>query len=216
METERTRPQPNGSVTRSSVDRPSIARGASISTDSRDGVASLARRVLHEAAGGGLKLPAMTLRFWDGSALSSDQGPVVLVRDPAAIVHVLRAPGQLGLARAWVDGSLDVDDDLEAVLQLRDSFSGVHCRSPTACGLPSLPFGWPVAECSDPRRFRRSKRDSAADESPLPATALPCGTTTTSRITSTASCSARPWSTHARTSPAQMTRSKRRRSASST
>ena len=41
-------------------------------------------------------------------------------------MHVLRAPGQLGLARAWVDGSLDVDDDLEAVLQLRDSFSGVH------------------------------------------------------------------------------------------
>ncbi len=68
----------------------------------------------------------MTLRFWDGSELSSDRGPVVLVRDPTAIVHLLRAPGQLGLARAWVDGSLDVDDDLEAVLQLRDSFTDVH------------------------------------------------------------------------------------------
>jgi cyclopropane-fatty-acyl-phospholipid synthase len=66
------------------------------------------------------------VRFWDGSELASDGGPVVLIRDPAAVVHLLRAPGQLGLARAWVDGSLDVEDDLETVLRARDSFRGVH------------------------------------------------------------------------------------------
>src|ERR1700754_4051418 len=42
-----------------------------------------------------------TLRFWDGSTLG-DGGPVVHVRDPSAVAYLLHAPGQIGLARAWV------------------------------------------------------------------------------------------------------------------
>jgi cyclopropane-fatty-acyl-phospholipid synthase len=38
---------------------------------------------------------------------------------------MLRAPGQLGLARAWVDGSLDVEGDLEVVLRTRKAFARV-------------------------------------------------------------------------------------------
>jgi cyclopropane-fatty-acyl-phospholipid synthase len=49
-----------------------------------------------------------------------------VIRDPAAVAHLLRAPSQLGLARAWVDGSLDVDGDLETVLQARSAFRGVR------------------------------------------------------------------------------------------
>jgi cyclopropane-fatty-acyl-phospholipid synthase len=62
----------------------------------------------------------VTLRFWDGSVLAGGQ-PVVEVRDPLAFAHVLHAPGQMGLARAWVSGALDVSDvgDLEAILRLR-------------------------------------------------------------------------------------------------
>ncbi|MGH2930886.1 MAG: class I SAM-dependent methyltransferase, partial [Solirubrobacteraceae bacterium] len=41
-------------------------------------------------------------------------------------MHLLRAPGQLGLVRSWVDGSLDVDGDLEAVLRTRQAFQGVE------------------------------------------------------------------------------------------
>ena len=69
-----------------------------------------------------LELP-VTLRFWDGSVLDGGE-PVVEVRDPAAIAHILHAPGQMGLARAWVTGALDVedDDDLEAILRLRATF----------------------------------------------------------------------------------------------
>ncbi|HEY6886693.1 MAG TPA: hypothetical protein VI300_02900, partial [Solirubrobacter sp.] len=65
----------------------------------------------------------VTLRFWDGSVLGGGE-PVVEVRDPAAIAHILHAPGQMGLARAWVTGALDVEDDgdLEAILRLRSAF----------------------------------------------------------------------------------------------
>jgi cyclopropane-fatty-acyl-phospholipid synthase len=62
------------------------------------------------------------LRFWDGSELSasgsaSGAAPVFTVRSPRAVGHALRAPGQLGLGRAYVAGELAVDD-LDAVLRL--------------------------------------------------------------------------------------------------
>lgn len=61
------------------------------------------------------------LHFWDGSALPATDGdgaaPVFSVRSPKAVAHVLSAPGQLGLSRAYVSGELDVDD-LDAVLAL--------------------------------------------------------------------------------------------------
>ncbi|HUO71438.1 MAG TPA: cyclopropane-fatty-acyl-phospholipid synthase family protein [Solirubrobacteraceae bacterium] len=77
-------------------------------------------------ADGRLAAPPVTVRFWDGSELSADGPASVVVRDPAALVHLLHAPGQLGLARAWVDGSLDVDGDLEDVLRTRAAFRDVQ------------------------------------------------------------------------------------------
>src|SRR4051794_37643072 len=51
------------------------------------------------------------VRFWDGSEVpATGEGPTFLVSSPAAIAHLLRAPGELGLARAYVQGLLDVDD----------------------------------------------------------------------------------------------------------
>ena len=63
-----------------------------------------------------------TIEFWDGSSLrGTSPGPTFSVRSPAAAGHLLRAPGQLGLGRAYVSGALDVDD-LEAGLRLVDSY----------------------------------------------------------------------------------------------
>jgi cyclopropane-fatty-acyl-phospholipid synthase len=61
--------------------------------------------------------------FWDGSELPSTNGggPRFAVRSPAAFAHALRAPGQLGLGRAYVSGELAVDD-IDAVLDLLDSW----------------------------------------------------------------------------------------------
>ena len=63
------------------------------------------------------------VEFWDGSRLASTNGggPTFGVHSPQAIAHVLRAPGQLGLGRAYVSGELTVDD-LDDVLELLDSW----------------------------------------------------------------------------------------------
>ena len=52
------------------------------------------------------------VRFWDGRTLpaTNGSGPTFEVRSPDAFAHVLLSPGQLGLGRAYVSGSLDVDD----------------------------------------------------------------------------------------------------------
>jgi cyclopropane-fatty-acyl-phospholipid synthase len=51
------------------------------------------------------------VRFWDDSEVpATGEGPTFLVNSPSAIAHLLRAPGELGLARAYVQGLLDVDD----------------------------------------------------------------------------------------------------------
>jgi cyclopropane-fatty-acyl-phospholipid synthase len=62
--------------------------------------------------------------LWDGSELpaTGDDGPVFSVRSPLALGHMLRAPGQLGLGRAYVAGALDVDD-VDKVLALLDSYN---------------------------------------------------------------------------------------------
>jgi cyclopropane-fatty-acyl-phospholipid synthase len=61
--------------------------------------------------------------FWDGTRVPSSTGggPTFLVRSPRAVAHVLRAPGELGLGRAYVTGVLDVDD-LDAAMQLVDEW----------------------------------------------------------------------------------------------
>jgi cyclopropane-fatty-acyl-phospholipid synthase len=52
------------------------------------------------------------VRFWDGGVVQATQAqaPTFFVRRPSALSHFLRAPGTLGLGRAYVDGSLEVDD----------------------------------------------------------------------------------------------------------
>jgi cyclopropane-fatty-acyl-phospholipid synthase len=52
------------------------------------------------------------VRFWDGGAVAATEGdaPTFFVRAPSALAHFLSAPGTLGLGRAYVDGSLAVDD----------------------------------------------------------------------------------------------------------
>ena len=47
-----------------------------------------------------------TVELWDGTRLASTNGggPTFSVRSPQALAHALRAPGQLGLGRAYVSG----------------------------------------------------------------------------------------------------------------
>ena len=64
------------------------------------------------------------VELWDGSALPATNGggPTFRLRSPRALGHLLRAPGQLGLGRAYVSGDIDVDD-IDAVLELLDGYA---------------------------------------------------------------------------------------------
>ena len=79
---------------------------------------------------GALRRRPFAVRFWDGSempATAAVEGvpPVVVLRDPAVIAHLLHEPNDLGLGRAWVAGQLDVEGSLDAVVGLRRSYYGV-------------------------------------------------------------------------------------------
>lgn len=59
------------------------------------------------------------LEFWDGSTVGSEEAAVTIrVRTPDAIRRLLWTPGELGVARAFVAGELDSDDDLVEILRV--------------------------------------------------------------------------------------------------
>ena len=64
------------------------------------------------------------LELWDGTRLPATNGggPTFRARSKDAVAHVVRAPGQLGLGRAYASGAIEVDD-LDAVLALLDGWS---------------------------------------------------------------------------------------------
>ncbi|HZZ97331.1 MAG TPA: DUF1365 family protein [Jatrophihabitantaceae bacterium] len=59
----------------------------------------------------GLDLP-VRLRAWDGSEAGPQDAPVLVIRSRRALRRMLWAPGELGLARAYVTGDIDVEGDL--------------------------------------------------------------------------------------------------------
>ncbi|WP_030262262.1 SAM-dependent methyltransferase [Streptomyces violens] len=63
----------------------------------------------------GAPLP-VRIRAWDHSESGPPGAPALVFRSRRALRHLLFKPGELGLARAWVAGDLDVDGDLYAAL----------------------------------------------------------------------------------------------------
>ena len=71
----------------------------------------------------GVPLP-LGLRCWDGSTAPGPAGsPTLIVRSPRALRRIVYAADELGLARAYVSGDLDVEGDLYAVLQFPDAMA---------------------------------------------------------------------------------------------
>ncbi|MDH6628006.1 cyclopropane-fatty-acyl-phospholipid synthase [Streptomyces sp. LBL] len=69
----------------------------------------------------GVPLP-MRVRAWDGSQAGPPGAPTLVVRNRRAVRRLLWKPGELGLARAWVAGDLDIEGDLYAALDLLAEF----------------------------------------------------------------------------------------------
>jgi len=68
-------------------------------------LASVVEKVL------GTALP-IGLRAWDGSSAGPTSGPVAVIRSKRALRRLVWNPNELGLARAYVAGELDVEGDL--------------------------------------------------------------------------------------------------------
>ncbi len=112
------------------------------------------------------------LRWWDGTELpaTAPGGPVFTVRSPTAVAHLLRAPGQLGLGRAYAAGELEADD-LDCVIGLLDSFHAPALDRATrlrlvaaavrACGL-TRPPRVPASELRPQGRRHSRARDARA------------------------------------------------------
>jgi cyclopropane-fatty-acyl-phospholipid synthase len=79
---------------------------------------------LREALADALPERPFRVELWDGTSLPATNGgagPTFTVRSPKALAHALRAPGQLGIGRAYVAGEIEVDD-VDKALDLLDGW----------------------------------------------------------------------------------------------
>lgn len=113
------------------------------------------------------------VELWDGERLpptNGHAGPTFRATSPDAIAHVLRAPGQLGLGRAYVSGALEVDD-MDALMGLlatykpqpieRRETAKLAALAAIAAG-PRKPPQPPAAELAPRGRRHTSERDMRA------------------------------------------------------
>jgi cyclopropane-fatty-acyl-phospholipid synthase len=112
-----------------------------------------------------------TIELWDGTRIPSTRdGPTLKIHSPRAIGHLLRAPGELGLGRAYVCGEIDVDD-LDGVIALLGRWSpppigptaklDLGLAALRAAGIRRLPQP-PAAELKPSRRLHTKRRDAEA------------------------------------------------------
>ncbi len=127
----------------------------------------------------GIELP-LRLRAWDGSETGPTDAPVVVIRSRRALRRLLWAPNELGLARAYVSGDLDVEGntadlaegfrrawrlarsrpDTGVSLGMRDRLGAVTAATRIgALGLPPTP---PASEARLRGRAHTRLRDRAA------------------------------------------------------
>ncbi|MFF3557726.1 class I SAM-dependent methyltransferase [Streptomyces tsukubensis] len=88
----------------------------------------------------------LRIRAWDGSESGPPGGPVLVVRHRRALRRLLWRPGELGLARAWVAGDLDIEGDLYTAL---DRLAGVVWDVAPDDGAAPRPGG--LRQLRDPR-----------------------------------------------------------------
>ncbi|HEY1571901.1 MAG TPA: cyclopropane-fatty-acyl-phospholipid synthase family protein [Pseudonocardiaceae bacterium] len=96
---------------------------------------------------------------YDGSRSGASGAPVrLIVRSPLALSHLASAPGELGLARAYVSGALDVDGDVYTALaslpELTLAAIPADVRSQLALRLIAARLWWPVRPPEQERRSR--------------------------------------------------------------
>ena len=80
--------------------------------------------LLDELLGGDLPL---AVEAYDGSRAGPTEAPAtVVIHSPDALRRIVTAPGELGLARAYVAGDLELRGSIWALLELRDRIPGAR------------------------------------------------------------------------------------------
>jgi cyclopropane-fatty-acyl-phospholipid synthase len=128
---------------------------------------------LREALSSALPERHFSVCFWDGSELPPTNGdgrvgPTFMLRSPAAVAHLLRAPGELGLSRAYVSGMLEVDD-LDGAIDMVDTLQTpqldrrarvrLAIAALKACGLRAPPRA-PHSELRPRGKLHSKERDA--------------------------------------------------------
>lgn len=107
---------------------------------------------------------------YDGTDLGPPEAPATLVvRSPDALRRIVAAPGELGIARAYVAGDLDVEGDIFEALRLHDRLPDLRIRPEHLLGLARLvgrdglrPLPPPAEEARLHGRRHTPARDAAA------------------------------------------------------
>ena len=64
----------------------------------------------------------LRIDMWDGSSLGPDTATTIRLHSPTALRRLLWAPGELGLARAYVSGDIQLEGSIFDLLAVRDRF----------------------------------------------------------------------------------------------
>jgi cyclopropane-fatty-acyl-phospholipid synthase len=117
---------------------------------------------------------SVRFEFWDGSGLGPVDGIGTLrIRSVDALRRILWAPGELGVARAFVSGDLTVEGDIYALLRVLHAASPRDLRRMGFRALPTVidaarrlgalgpPLAAPAEECKPPGRLHTPSRDAA-------------------------------------------------------
>ncbi len=62
--------------------------------------------------------PPLRITFWDGSSIGRDGPGTLRFTEPDAIRHLVWAPTELGLARAYVSGAIDTEGNVAEILRV--------------------------------------------------------------------------------------------------
>jgi cyclopropane-fatty-acyl-phospholipid synthase len=117
----------------------------------------------------GSDLP-IAIEAYDGSRLGPVDAPAtLLIRSPTALRRIVQTPGELGFARAYVAGDVDLEGDIFAALALRDYLPDMKLRpvqllaALRLVGVGALkPVPAPPQEARLHGRRHSKKRDAAA------------------------------------------------------
>ncbi|MGP0109356.1 MAG: class I SAM-dependent methyltransferase [Acidimicrobiales bacterium] len=164
----RSAPGPLGGMPGATQGDRAARTGTAAPGSAADAVAPLLRALV------GTELP-VRFEFWDGSAIGPTDGVGTLqVRSIDAVRRILWAPGELGVARAFVSGDLTVDGDIYALLRVLHDTSPRDLRQmsvrmlPTAVdaarrlGVIGPPLPPPPEECRPAGRLHSPSRDARA------------------------------------------------------